>query len=197
MLFSRKTPASQARFVVVDCETSGLDAARDRLLSVGAVAVRGGRIELAESYAAFVRQAQPSTRDNVLVHGIGAEAQLAGRDQAEVIRELDSFVGDDVPVAFHAAFDAAILARAGLRRRRWLDLDPLAHALFPARDLKTLDEWLAAFGIEHAGRHDALLDALATAELLLVLLAAGRGQGARTVEDLAGAARGRRWLAPG
>lgn len=197
MLFRKKTPAGEGRFVVVDCETSGLDAARDRLLSVGAVAVRAGRIDLAESYAALVRQARPSARDNVLVHGIGAGAQLGGRDEDEVVSELEAFIGDGIPVAFHAPFDAAILKRAGLRARRWLDLDPLAHALFPARNLKTLDEWLAAFGIEHAGRHDALLDALATAELLLVLLAAGRRQGAHTVEDLYGAARGSRWLAPG
>lgn len=195
MLFRKKTPAGEARFVVVDCETSGLDASRDRLLSVGAVAVRGGRVALAESYAALVRQDAPSARDNVLVHGIGAAAQLAGCAQADVVAELDRFVGDGVPVAFHAPFDAAILKRAGLPARRWLDLDPLAHALFPGRNSASLDEWLAAFGIEHPGRHDALLDALATAELLLVLLAAGRRQGARTVEDLAGAARGSRWLA--
>ena len=194
MLFRKKTPAGEARFVVVDCETSGLDAARDRLLSVGAVAVRGGRLELAESYAALVRQAQPSARDNVLVHGIGAEAQRGGREQGDVVRELDAFIGDGVPVGFHAAFDAAILRRAGLPARRWLDLDPLAHALFPGRTLATLDQWLAAFGIEHPGRHDALLDAQASAELLLVLLAAGRRQGARTVEDLHAAARGSRWL---
>ena len=195
MLFRRKRPGGEARFVVVDCETSGLDPARDRLLSVGAVAVRGGRIELAESYAALVRQARPSARDNVLVHGIGGQAQLGGREQAEVVAELDRFMADAVPVAFHAPFDAAILKRAGLPRRRWLDLDPLAHALFPGRNLKTLDEWLGAFDIEHPGRHDALLDALATAELLLVLLAEGRRQGAASVEDLLATAGSSRWLA--
>lgn len=196
MLFRKKTPLQEARFVVVDCETTGLDPARDRLLSVGAVAVRGARIELAQSYAALVRQAASSARENVLVHGIGAQAQLAGRDPEEVLGELDGFIGDAVPVAFHAAFDAAVLKRAGLRARNWLDLEPLAGALFPARRLRTLDEWLGAFGIEHAGRHDALLDAFAAAELLLALLAEARRQGARSVEDLFAAAGGRRWLAP-
>lgn len=196
MFFSRKTPLGEARFAVVDCETTGLDPARDRLLSVGAVAVRGARIELAESYAALVRQAVSSGRENVLLHGIGAQAQLAGRDPDEVLARLDEFIGDAVPVAFHAAFDAAVLKRAGLRARRWLDLEPLAGALFPARRLRSLDEWLGAFGIEHAGRHDALLDAFAAAELLLALLAQARRQGARSVQDLFAAAGGRRWLAP-
>ncbi len=51
-----------------------------------------------------------------------------------------------------------------------------------------LDDWLAAFHIQPAARHDALLDALAAAELLLVLLARARGKGLRTVEEALAAA---------
>ena len=65
--------------MVVDCETSGLDAARDRLLSVGAVAVRGGRIELGSGFRMVLRQDAPSDPANILVHGIGGEAQFGGR----------------------------------------------------------------------------------------------------------------------
>ena len=46
MSWFRRTPLEPARWVVIDCETSGLDAARDRLLSVGAVCVRDGRVDL-------------------------------------------------------------------------------------------------------------------------------------------------------
>lgn len=192
----RGTPLIDARWVVIDCETSGLDVSRDRLLSVGAVAVRAGRIELAEHFAELVAQPEPSARDNVLVHGIGGDAQRSGRAQAEVVAELERFLGEGLAVGFHAPFDAAVLERAGLRRRRWLDLEPLAGALHPAQRLHSLDEWLAAHGIEHPARHDALLDALASAELFLVLLAEGRRQGLRTVEEVIDTARSRRWLAP-
>ena len=58
-------PLRTARWVVVDCETSGLDAARDRLLSIGAVAVRAGRIELAEAFSALLRQDAPSDPANM------------------------------------------------------------------------------------------------------------------------------------
>ena len=193
--FRRATALAEARWAVVDCETSGLDPA-DRLLSVGAVIVSGGRVQLGECFGALVRQAQPSARDNVLVHGIGADAQLGGQPQPEVIAQLERFIAGAVPVAFHAVFDAAILKRAGLSRRRWLDLDPLARALCPDRRLRSLDEWLDFFAIEHPGRHDALLDACAAAELLLALIAQGRRQGSRTVEDLLAVAGGAKWLAP-
>ena len=196
----QRTPLAAVRWVVVDCETSGLDPSRDRLLAVGAVAVRGERLAPAESYAALLRQAAPSSTHNILVHGIGAEAQLGGRPADEVLAALRAFLGEGVPVAFHAAVDAQVLARAapGRMPRRWLDLAALAPALYPrhAARCRALDEWLAEFGIAPLARHDALGDAFAAAQLLLVLLAAARRQGIATREQLEAAARDLRWLAP-
>jgi len=192
---------------VVDCETSGLDPARDRLLALGAVAVRSGKIELADSFSAVLRQESASGADNILVHGIGGEAQRSGRPAAEALREFAAFLGDGLPVAFHAPFDDAILRRAmsavaGLSPpRRWLDLAQLAPALFPgpaagaSRAARSLDDWLGEFGIACAQRHDALGDALATAELFLVLLAEAERQRVTTVGGLRGLERSGKWLA--
>jgi len=192
--FSR-TPLAGARWVVIDCETSGLDAARDRLLSVGAVPVREGRIALGDGFEALVRQAAPSAPENIVIHGIGGDAQLAGRALPEVMRELEAFVGEDLPVAFHAAFDAAVLRRHGFKPRApWHDLAVLAPVLFPGRKAKHLEEWLAEFGIPAQARHDALGDAFATAQLLLVVLAEAKRQGLATVQELRGIQRDRRWL---
>jgi DNA polymerase III subunit epsilon len=187
--FLRRTPLGQARWVVLDCETSGLDPRRDHLLSVGALRVRSDRIELGGAFSARVRSPAPSTAENILVHGIGADAQRAAPPSEEVLPQLARYLEGAIAVAFHAWFDREVLQRAGLRSaRRWLDLEPLAHALYPGKKLRTLDEWLSAFGIQPAARHDALLDALASAELLLVLLAQARNAGLRTVEELLSAA---------
>jgi len=69
---------------------------------------------------------------------------------------------------------------------RWLDLAQLAPALHPdrARERRSLDDWLKAFEIPSPSRHDALADAYATAQLLLVLLADAERQGIGTVEGL-------------
>jgi DNA polymerase-3 subunit epsilon len=196
-----RTPLAAVRWVSIDCETSGLDAQRDQLLALGAVAVRDGRVEPGESFRTLLRQERPSEPGNILVHGIGAEAQLAGRPAAGALDAFRAFVGDGVPVAFHADFDAELLRRALGRAapRRWLDLAALAPALYPERAAacRALDDWLAAFGIAQQARHDALGDAFAAAQLLLVLLAAARRQGVATLEGLQAAARARRWLAPG
>ncbi len=190
-------PLRSPRWVVVDCESSGLNPARDRLLSIGAVALREGRVDTAQCFSAVLRQEQASAADNILVHGIGAEAQLGGGDPAAALQAFAAFIADSPPVAFHAAFDRALLERAipGWKRR-WLDLAELAPALFPgpARSCRSLDDWLAAFAIPHLARHDALADAYATAQLLLVLLAEAERQGFASADDLFTAARGHRWL---
>jgi DNA polymerase III subunit epsilon len=191
----RRTALASARWVAIDCETSGLDAARERLLSVGALAVREGRIELAHAFEARVKQQAPSAAENILIHGIGGDAQRAGLPLAAVLSNLDLYVGDAIPVAYHAPFDAEVLKRHGFKPRApWHDLARLAPALFPGRKAKLLEDWLAEFGIPAHARHDALGDAFAAAQLLLVLLAEAKRQRLETVEDLRGMERNRRWL---
>ena len=190
-------PPRALRWVVVDCESGGLDPRRDPLLSIGAVAVREGRIQHAESFGAVLRQARASDAANILIHGIGAEAQMLGREPGEALPDFMRFAGEGPLVAFHAAFDRALLARAlpGWKPR-WLDLAQLAPALFPSRALscRSLDDWLAAFGIVHPARHDAQADAYATAQLLLVLLAEAERQKLGRARELFAVERGRRWL---
>jgi DNA polymerase-3 subunit epsilon len=194
-------PPRALRWVVVDCESSGLDPERDRLLSIGAVAVREGRVAQADAFGAVLRQAQASEVPNILVHGIGAQAQLGGRDPDAALDEFARFVAGAPLVAFHAAFDRALLGRAMAARgagwkARWLDLAQLAPALYPqrAKSCKSLDDWLAAFAIGHPARHDAMADAYATAQLMLVLLAEAERQGVAAAGGLFTIAREHRWL---
>jgi len=196
----RRTPLAGARWVVIDCETSGLDPKQDRLLSVAAVDVTAERIAAGCAYAAVLRQQEPSRVDNILVHGLGGDAQLGGDPAPRVLRELTAFISDAIPVAFHAPFDKAVLAKAfaqagvRARRKRWLDLAVLAPVLFPDRKAKDLDSWLAAFAIECASRHEALSDAYATAQLLLVMLDKARSDGVATAEALIRLASSAVWL---
>jgi DNA polymerase III subunit epsilon len=178
-------PVDATRWVVVDVESSGLDPRRDQLISVGAIAVCGDTILLADSFEVILQQDRTSAAENILVHGIGAQAQETGTPAVQALIQLLGFIGKDRLVAFHAAFDETLLVRAmrehlGLKfRRHWFDLAYLCPALCPdlAGSCASLDDWLGRFGIANFARHNALSDALATAQLLLICLDKARHKG--------------------
>lgn len=186
------TPIATARFVVVDVETTGLNVRRDRLLSIGAVTVERMHLAPGKAFGAVLRNDAPSTRENILVHGLTPTRQAAGETRERVLGRFLDFVGKAPCVAFHAAFDRAVLNRAlrlelGSRLSNpWLDLAQLAPALFPRTRLgnATLDDWLAHFRIRVHQRHDAIHDAHSTAELLLIVLAAAARRGISTLAQL-------------
>lgn len=204
----RRVAPPPLRWVVLDVEASGLDAAHDRLLAIAAIGVHFGdgqpRIALADSFEVVLRQDEdqaPHDPAVILLHGIGVAAQRAGVQAQLAIERFAGFVGDAPLVAFHAAFDRTLIERqfAALRRaplrNRWLDLDPLAAVLLPQVRAHALDDWIAHFGIRCARRHNAVADTLATAELLLRLWPRLRQEGATTVDAAITLAAQRRWVA--
>ncbi len=172
----------ESRWVVLDVESSGLDPHRDRLLAIAAIAVRVSAdrplVSLGDSFEVVLGQPGPTAapdKANILLHGIGVGAQGAGMAPAPALRAFADFVGASPLIAFHAAFDRALIERAcrtahgRVLPNPWLDLEPLAAVLHPTVKARSLDEWMAKFGIECAVRHQAAADTLATAELLLKL----------------------------
>ncbi len=180
-------PEAAPRWAVLDVESSGLDPRRDRLIAIAAIAMRldGGqaRIDLGDSFEVVLRQPDVAPdKPNILLHGIGVGAQRAGVEPQQALEAFERWLGDAPLIAFHAAFDEMLIRRAMqavLGRRLgnpWVDLQPVAAAVQPKAKARSLDEWLAHFGIECAVRHQAAADTLATAELLLKLWPAVRAQ---------------------
>jgi DNA polymerase-3 subunit epsilon len=205
---SRHAAWDDGRWLVLDVEASGLDAARDRLLAIAAIAVhiRGPRIVIApgDSFEVVLKQPDEAARPdkaNILLHGIGVGAQRGGVEPVQALAAFAAFAGRSPLLAFHAAFDRTLIERgyraaAGAALANpWLDLEPLAAVLYPDVKARALDEWMAHFGISCAVRHQAAADTMATAELLLKLwprLATQlRERNFRTVSRLAAQ---RRWV---
>ncbi|WP_373289815.1 3'-5' exonuclease [Halopseudomonas oceani] len=185
------TPLSDCRFVVMDLETSGLNVNRDRILSVGAVVIEGGLIDLGTQYECTLYQENHRVTESVLIHGIAPSAVAEGVAPADALLDFMDFAGQCVFVAFHAAFDHRMLQR-GLRdelgqrlRHRFLDVAELAPMLCPgASSRQSLDEWQSHFKVVNQQRHHAAADALATAELMLILLSLAHRENLTTLADL-------------
>lgn len=177
-VLSLKIPFEEARYVVVDVETSGLNLVKDKLISIGAVALVNGKIDLADSFYTVLRQTQASGKDNILLHGISDSMQIEGVPAAQALLDFLEYLGKAPLIAFHVTFDETMIKRAihenlGVHfRHNWSDVAYLAPALYPilSTRLNALDDWLAHFDIRLDARHNAMADALVTAQLLQILL---------------------------
>ncbi len=169
------------RWVVLDVETSGLDPHRDRLLAIAAVAMEvswtGSTIALipGDSFEVVLQQASPSSVDNILLHGIGGGAQLAGAPATDALSAFLDYAGPSPLVAFHAPFDEAVLNRTLLAKglktpdNPWLDIAQLCRVCHSGLAHRALDEWLDHFGLVCDTRHQAASDAWVEAQLLQLL----------------------------
>jgi len=103
-----------------------------------------------------------------------------------------AFVGDSPLLAFHAPFDQHMLCRAlkdslGYRLAHpFMDVADLAPLLCPEAHIREagLDDWLNHFRLQAGERHHASADALATAELMLILFSRARQQQIDTPQAL-------------
>jgi len=178
-------PLRGQRWVVVDLETSGLNLNRDQVLSIGAMVIEDGAIDLGQAFERTLLRTHAPLNPSVLLHGLGPSAIAAGCDPADALLDFMAFVGDSPLLAFHAPFDQHMLGRAlkdslGYRLQHpFMDVAALAPLLCPhvtARDAG-LDHWIRHFNLQVEDRHNASADALATAELALILFSRANAQG--------------------
>lgn len=189
-----------ARFVVVDVETSGLNLSKDRLIAIGAVAVVAGKIHFNESFEVVLQQTAASSKENILIHGIGGSAQTNGKPPVDALLDFLDFLGKSPLVAFHVTFDQTMLSRAirqflGFQLKHdWVDLAYVAPGLHPEQRLHSLDDWQQFFHIQNDARHNALADAVSTAQLLLVLSNVAAQQHIDTYAGLQSVEKNQRWV---
>lgn len=169
---------SPTRWVMLDVETSGLDTRQDRLLAIAAIGLqvdwskRTLSVNIGDSFEVVLRQEEVSSKDNILLHGIGAQQQRQGTDIRHALESFRLFVGNAPLLAFHAAFDQAMVGRYARMyldrnlRNAWLDIDHLCAVTHENIHARALDDWMAHFGIRCTVRHQAAADALAECELL-------------------------------
>ena len=174
----------EQRWVVLDLETTGLNLHKDRVLSIGAVVIEDGAIDFAQQFERTLQCRELKISPSVLIHGLAPSAIAAGSDPAEALLDLMEFIGDSPVLAFHAPFDQHMLGRAlkehlGHKLQHvFLDVADIAPLVCPQAQIREagLDEWIEWFKLEVFERHNASADALATAELALILFSRARAQ---------------------
>lgn len=173
-------------FVVLDTELTGLDERKDDIVSIGAVRMWGGRIELGGTFHELVNPKAALEARSVVIHGITPSQVEARPPIDEVLADFMAYAGDAVLVGHCLPVDLAFLNREARRvtgapfQNRTVDTLSLSawlrqrHADHPA--LAGPVQGLSLFGLARAFEipvvdgHTALGDAYLTAQLLQRLL---------------------------
>lgn len=168
--------SKEQRFVVFDCETTGLDYKSDRILSIGAVAIQNNQIIVGDFMEVFLQQ-DIFNPETVTLHGILKEGKEEKIVEAEaVIRFLD-FIKDATLVGHHIDFDIEMINQAldrldvGTLKNQVMDTDVMYQKLksLPQEQQSSLDELCDIYKIKKSDRHTASGDAFITALLFLKL----------------------------
>jgi DNA polymerase-3 subunit epsilon len=185
----RARPWREAVYWALDLEATGLDTAADHVLSLGLVPVRAGTIRYGERYHQLVRPPGPLgaiSTEGLRAHQILPADVSSAPPLGAVLPEVDRRLREGVLVLHHAPLDLAFLRRAyDAARLAWprppvvdtvellLRAHRLRHRFDPAAPSPPATLALAreACGLPPHRAHDALADAVATAELFLALVA--------------------------
>jgi DNA polymerase-3 subunit epsilon len=98
-------------WVTLDCETTGLDVRRDKIVSIGAVRIVGNRLLTSQRLELLVRPDRAMKADSVRVHRLRESDVARGLAPEQAIRQLLDFIGSRPLVGYFLEFDVAMLNR--------------------------------------------------------------------------------------
>lgn len=196
---SMGTAWREAPLCALDFELTGLDLERDEIISFGAVPVDGGIVRLAGSVSGLVRPEREIGEASIRVHTIRAIDLERAPQLADAIGPLLALLAGRALIVHTAAVERTHLGRAlrllGTRMRgAVIDTDVLGRLWLYGRDGRlrrhlSLSELAGALGLPADRPHDALSDALTTAQVFIALASHLEAEHHETIGTLANAGR--------
>ena len=98
-------------WVTLDCETTGLDVRKDKIVSIGAVRIVGNRLLTGQRLELLVRPDKAMTGDNMRLHRLRESDVAKGLAPEQAMRRLLDFIGSRPLVGYFLEFDVAMLNR--------------------------------------------------------------------------------------
>ncbi len=175
--------------VSLDLETTGLDVRNDRAVQVGAVVLQGAAILETPRLDRLINPGVPIPEAVSRIHGLNDADVAHAPPFAGIVESLLDILAGRVVIGHHVAFDLAVLrheaARAGVpwRDPPMIDVAILAGILEPTLPDLGLETVTNHLGVEIKGRHSAIGDALATAQVYAQLLPRLRQRDIRTLGE--------------
>lgn len=189
------TPLLSLTAVSFDTEATSLDVKSSRVLEFGAVALVNGSLSDKHRFSSYVDGGVDIPADSIRIHGITPDKVQGAPRFAEANKAFRAFAGNHLLLGYSIDFDLMLLkeehARAGLAWKppAALDVRTLLRFLRPTLPdyaLETVANWR---GITVENRHQALGDAVLTAQVFLALVPLLRERNIRTLGEAMAACR--------
>jgi len=194
-------PIEKCRYVVMDTELTGLDAKKDSIVSVGAVAMSGTKIILGETFYQMVSPETALRKESIVIHGIMPSEVVDKPTFGAVLDDLLKFCKGSVIVGHFFSLDLSFLNKEmkrlqgkkfrypvadTLKAHEWMqDQSRGSRGQYDAcEENKDLFSLANRYHIQVSAAHNALMDAFITAQLFQRLLSTLPALGVRTVKDL-------------
>lgn len=179
---SRRKLIKETDIISLDIETTGLDSKKDRIVSIGLVQISDLGVELNSCWHQIIKTNKDLPGKSVVIHNITDDETIEGMTIEDAIPELlerlkgqvvlvhnsnveQGFINEVCQNLYQTDFvmriiDTQVLAKRSFDRKN-IAYKPSELRLFNLRKLYKLPPYKA---------HNALLDAIATAELFLAML---------------------------
>lgn len=102
-------PPPAGEWVSLDLETTGMDPARDHILSLAAVPVRDGRVLLSERFERRIHTARAFGIDSIRHHRITPDEASTGEQITDVVRAFLHWLGSRRLLGYNLGFDLDML----------------------------------------------------------------------------------------
>jgi len=150
MVFAAPIPKElrKTSFVAFDVETTGLSAAKHRVIEIGAVKIRAGRIVARQVW--LINPNQPIPYATTRVHGLTDEDVSEAPSFTEVYPEFVAFVKGTILVAHNASFDVRFMAHEAHRNALSFPPEPVLD------NLRLVRKWypeLESHGLQSVADH--------------------------------------------
>lgn len=153
--------------IAIDVETTGISPEKERIIEIGAF-----RPETGEVFRTLIQPGRPLPEKITELTGITDEMLLGAPEEAEAIRELLEFMGEDKillghNISFDHSFIVQAIRRCGFPEPQFSGVDTLklSRVLCPELPNKKLETMVEHFGLTNERAHRAFEDAKVTVEV--------------------------------
>ena len=157
-------------YVVFDLETTGLNREYNKIIEIGAVKVKNGKI--IDRFSTFINPHEKLSQDIINLTSITDDMLVDAPEENEMLPKFFDFFGDSVLVAHNAKFDTGFIKKWAERNNKTLkntvlDTVGLSRTIFTDMSKHTLNVIAKKLDISLENHHRAIDDAEATAHIFI------------------------------